>query len=136
MALARSTVVRMIKVGGTCALIWLAPAILERPAAAGGHEIRLRLKREFSAGGSERERRRERVPMVIDYTERTLISPENVPERLVSTLSGNTRFWQQYLRRHARRGWYERFRDDAPDPNAAPSVARDWSVSLNNGSGG
>src|SRR3954469_15270431 len=136
MALARSTGVRMIKVGGTCALIWLAPAILERPAAAAGPESRVRMKWDFAAGATDRDGRRQRVPMVIDYTERTLISPENVPERLVSTLSGNTRFWQQYLRRHARRGWYERFRDDAPDPNAAPSVARDWSVSLNNGSGG
>lgn len=136
MALGRSTVVRIMKVSGTCALLWLAPAILERPAVAAGQESRVRMKWDWTAAANDRDGRRQRVPMVLDYTERTLISPENVPAGLVSKLSGNTRFWQQYLRRHARRGWYDRVRDDAPDASAAPGVVRDWSFSLNNGSGG
>jgi hypothetical protein len=55
----------------------------------------------------------------------------------VAKISGSTRFWQQYLQRHAGRlASYDRGRDGGADPNAAVGATRDWSVSLNNGSGG
>ena len=137
MTFARSTVVRMIKVSGTCALLWLVPATVERPSAAAGGETRVRMKWDWTAAATDAAGRRQRVPMIRDFSERQLISPEVVPARLVSKVSGSTRFWQQYLRRHAGRlAWYGRGRDAAPDPNADLAVARDWSFSLNNGSGG
>ena len=85
--------------------------------------------------------------MVRDFSERHVIASEVVPAELVSKISGNSRFWQQYLRRHAgrdlqgsdtrgRHAWFDRGRDGTPNPNADPASVRDWSYSLNNGSGG
>jgi hypothetical protein len=137
MTFARSTVVRMITVSGTCALLWLVPAAVERPAMAAGGESRVRMTWDWTAEATDRAGRRQRVPMVRDFSERQLIASEVVPARLVPTVSGNARFWQQYLRRHARRlASYDRGRNAVPDPNADLAAARDWSFSLNNGSGG
>src|SRR5262245_21588638 len=137
---ARSTVVWMIKVSGIVALLCLAPTVVERPAAAAG-ERRVRMTWDWRAD-ADRTGRHQRVPMVRDYAERHVIASENVPERLVPQVSASARFWQQYLRRHAatsapsRGSWWDRGRDDVSDPNAALVAARDWSFSLNNGSGG
>ena len=133
-----SSLVRAIKVSGVCALLWLVPATMERPATAAGGETRVRMRWDWTAAATDRTGRRQRVPMVRDFTERQLISSEVVPTRLVSQVSGNTRFWQQYLRRHARRPlkWYDRGSDVAPNPADDLVAARDWSFSLNNGSGG
>lgn len=145
MTFARSTVVRMIKVSGTCALLWLAPATVERPVAAAPGESRVRMTWDWTAPTVDKAGRRQRVPMVRDFSERYLIAPEVVPAGLVSTVSGSTRFWQQYLRRHATRdlqspdrrpGWFGHDRDVTADPNADLAAARDWSFSLNNGNGG
>ncbi len=133
MALVRSKVVRIIKISGACALLWLVPAAAERPVAAGG-DSRVRLTWDWAAD-ADRGGRHQRVPLIHDFTERQVISPEVVPAALVQQVGGNTRFWQQYLRRHARRPWkYDP--DAAFDPNADLAAARDWSFSLNNGNGG
>ncbi len=137
MTFARSTVVRMITASGTCAVLWLAPATVQRPALAAGGESRVRMTWDWTAAATDRAGRRRRVPMVRDFSERQLVASEVVPARLVPKVSGSARFWQQYLRRHARRlARYGHGRNVVPDPNADLAAARDWSFSLNNGSGG
>ena len=135
MTFAGSTLGRVIKVSGIGALLWLASGAVERPVVAAGGESRVRLQWDWAASATDQNGRRMRVPMVRDYAERLVVSPEVVPARLASRISGSSRFWQQYLRRHARRlARYDRRRGG--DPNADLAVERDWSFSLNNGSGG
>jgi hypothetical protein len=133
MAFARSTV-RLMQVSGTCALLWLVPATVERPAAADG-DSRVRLTWDWVASSTDANGRHQRVPLVRDYTERHVISPEVMSARQAAQVGTSTRYWQQYLRRHARR--LATYDPNAPfDPNAALGAERDWSVSLNGGSGG
>ena len=74
MTFARSTVVRMITVSGTCALLWLVPATVERPAMAAGGESRVRMTWDWTAPATDRAGRRQRVPMVRDFSERQLVA--------------------------------------------------------------
>jgi len=137
MAFARSSVGRVIKVSAIGASLWLGAVALERPAAAAGGESRVRLKWDWRAAATDRAGRHVRVPMVRDWADRQVLAPEVVPARLASKITASSRFWQQYLRRHAGRlARYDRDRDGVPNPNADLAVARDWSFSLNNGSGG
>jgi hypothetical protein len=77
----------------------------------------------------------QRVPLVRDFTSRHVIFPEWVPASRVEAIRADPRAWQQYLRRHAHR--YVPFdRDHIPDPHDTGSLTRDWSFSLNGGSGG
>jgi hypothetical protein len=88
-----------------------------------------------SGAGANAGSKRVRVPLVRDFSHRQVIFPEVVPARVVDRVRNDSRFWQQYIARHAHRyaplPW-----DYAPDPNKSQSVARDWSYSLNNGNGG
>jgi hypothetical protein len=89
----------------------------------------------LSGAGANAGSKRPRVPLVRDFSHRHVIFPEVVPARVVDRVRNDSRFWQQYLARHAHRyaplPW-----DYVPDPNKSQSVARDWSYSLNNGNGG
>jgi hypothetical protein len=87
------------------------------------------------AGKASRSSKRERVSLVRDFSHRHVIFSEAVPANLVDKIRNEPRFWQQYLERHGRRSvpfsW-----DYVPDPHKTQPVERDWSYSLNNGSGG
>jgi hypothetical protein len=80
---------------------------------------------------------RTRQPLVSDFSSRHVFFPESAPASRMGALQKDTRFWQQYLHRHAHRfaqpfpSWNE-----VPDPNAGQEVMRDWSFSLANGNGG
>jgi hypothetical protein len=77
----------------------------------------------------------QRVPLVRDFSNRHVIFPESVPASRVNAIRADSRAWQQYLHRHAHR--YVPFdRDHVEDPLATSAITRDWSFSLNNGSGG
>jgi len=78
-----------------------------------------------------------RVPMVSDFSSRQVVFPEVVPTGRVAAIRADARAWQQYLRRHARRPEAPPADDGAVEPvAAAEAVVRDWSYSLNGGSGG
>jgi hypothetical protein len=95
---------------------------IERPQAAAMNALR-------AADGYQR------VPLVHDFSHHHVIFPESVPAKVYAAVLKDPRFLQQYLRRHAH--LHVRFdRDHAPDPWAAQKVGRDWSFSLNGGSGG
>jgi hypothetical protein len=95
---------------------------IERPQAAAMNAVR--------AGDS-----RQRVPLLHDFSHHHVIFPESVPAKVYEAVLKDPRFLQQYLRRHAHR--HVPFdRDHTPDPLAAQNVGRDWSFSLNGGSGG
>ena len=89
----------------------------------------------LAANGGAAQPARQRVPMVRDFSTRHVIFPESVPASRVNALRASSRAWQQYLHRHAHR--YVPFeRDYVHDPHAKESIVRDWSYSLNGGSGG
>jgi hypothetical protein len=79
-------------------------------------------------------RGRQRVPMVQDFSSGQVIFPDVVPADRVAAIRADPRAWQQQLRRRGRR---PRPQVDPVDPNAqGEAVVRDWSYSLNLGSGG
>jgi hypothetical protein len=74
--------------------------------------------------------RRQRLPIVDDFSHHHVIFPESVPANVLAAVRNDPRFLQQYLRRHARlqapfNPYYVRDR-----------IQRDWSFSLNGGSAG
>jgi hypothetical protein len=77
----------------------------------------------------------QRIGLVRDFSHRHVIFSEAVPAKILGKVRNNSRFWQQYLARHARRSvpfdW-----NYVPDPLAQQPVERDWSFSMNNGNGG
>ena len=79
--------------------------------------------------------RRQRLPLVHDFSHHHVIFPESVPTNVLAAVRNDPRFLQQYLRRHARlQAPFNPY--DVPDPSAAHTIQRDWSVSLNGGSAG
>lgn len=78
--------------------------------------------------------KRARVGMVRDFNSRQVIFPEVVSASIADKVRNEPRFWQQYLKRHAHR--YAHDPDFVPDHNRPGKIVRDWSYSLNNGSGG
>ncbi len=76
-----------------------------------------------------------RVSLVRDFSHRQVIFTEAIPAKMLDKVRNDSRFWHQYLERHARRSvpfdW-----NYVPDPHAIQSVERDWSYSMNNGNGG
>ncbi len=123
------------KIWAVSTLLLLTLANAGRPTAQAPSPRRVRLQWDWTtessprAGGPKR-----RVPMIRDFSDRQVISPEVVPSELASKINGSTRFWQQYLRRHVRH-----LGPDAqgvlPNQTAELSAARDWSFSLSSGSG-
>jgi hypothetical protein len=115
--------------------------VAEMPGASVSNAERVRFHWDWatqpmqSGAGANASSGHQRVPMVRDFSHRQVIFQERVPARVAERVRNDSRFWLQYLERHARRTvpfpW-----DYVPDPNAAQTVARDWSYSLNNGSGG
>jgi hypothetical protein len=115
--------------------------LTEVPGASTSNADRVRFHWDWathpmqSGAGANSSSRRQRIPLVRDFSHRQVIFQENVPARLMDRVQRDSRFWLQYLDRHARRTvpfpW-----NHVPDPNAPQTVARDWSYSLNNGSGG
>src|SRR5262245_50616111 len=78
---------------------------------------------------------RPRLGLPEDFSHRSVFFPEVIPAKRAAAVQRDSRFWQQYLRRHARR--VVPFDPTVvPDPNASAEVVRDWNYSLNNGSAG
>lgn len=78
---------------------------------------------------------RQRIGLPEDFSHRAVFFPEVVPAKNLEKVQADPRFWHQYLRRHGRRIVPFDF-NTVPDPNAVQEVVRDWSYSLNGGSGG
>jgi hypothetical protein len=116
-------------------------SLTEMPGASVSNADRVRFHWDWatqpmqSGAGANASSRRQRLPLVRDFSHRQVIFQENVPARVMDRLRNDSRFWLQYLDRHARRTvpfpW-----NHVPDPNEPQTVVRDWSYSLNNGSGG
>jgi hypothetical protein len=79
--------------------------------------------------------RRQRVPLVRDFSSAQVIFPEVVDEEIAGRVRRDARFRQQYLRRHARR-LARRNAERAENNGSGEAVVRDWSFSLNTGNGG
>ena len=54
-----------------------------------------------SGAGANSSARRQRIPLVRDFSHRQVIFQENVPARLMDRVQRDSRFWLQYLDRHA-----------------------------------
>jgi len=79
--------------------------------------------------------KRQRVSLVRDFSHRHVIFSEAVPAAMLDKVRNDPRFWHQYLQRHARRSMP--FDSNyVPDPHVTQPIERDWSFSMNNGSGG
>src|SRR5262245_39426992 len=115
--------------------------LTEMPGASISNADRVRFHWDWatqpmqSGAGANSSAKHQRVPLVRDFSHRQVIFQENVPARVMDRVRNDSRFWLQYLERHARRTvpfpW-----NHVPDPNQPQAVVRDWSYSLNNGSGG
>src|SRR5262245_46658360 len=120
---------------GACLLL------TEMPGASVSNTDRVRFHWDWatqpmqSGAGANASAKRQRVPLVRDFSHRQVIFQENVPARMIDRVRNDSRFWLQYLERHARRTvpfpW-----NHVPDPNQPETVVRDWSYPLNNGNGG
>jgi hypothetical protein len=109
---------------------------------AGGDRVRIRWDwatdaAPWAAGqnASPGRSRRERVPLVTDFSSRQVIFPEVLPAKVANVVQRDARFMHQYLRRHAHR-YVPLDPDYVQPPWLTQSIARDWSFSLNNGNGG
>jgi hypothetical protein len=89
------------------------------------------------------------ISVVEDWSTHQVVFSENVPRELWPTVLADSRFWQQYYRRHANDWpcpepeWDERETICSRDPRHGRGLQpllepeeRDWSVSLGGGSGG
>src|SRR5262245_33964368 len=138
-----AVVARIPRRRGVCAVLLFAGVLLaEMPGSTMSSGDRVRFHwdwatdaRQSRAGANAVSSKRERVPMVHDFSQRHVFFPEVVPAKNLERVRNDSRFWNQYLQRHAHR--YVPFRwDYVPDPNANDSIKRDWSFALGTGNGG
>ena len=133
----RANWVRRVAVG--CLMLAAVAAITEATGSAAPERRRRQVRIELTDDDvapmiedRNGRRRRQRVPLVRDFNSSRVIFPEVVDEDRADAIRRDPRFRQQYLRRHGRRHAANPGRPSA----GGEAVVRDWSYSLNNGSGG
>lgn len=125
-------------VAGT-ALVTAIALLVQAPAATapGPRRVRLSMDVESASAVPARKGQRQRVPMIDDFSSRAVLFPEVVREDRADRVRRDARFQQQYLRRHARRpAGNPRGGNGRGAASREGEVVRDWSYSLNLGSGG